>query len=110
VRRLSKNVSPEHAVGEFIGVSTLGSSAQVAYAEAADEALASGESALYYEDIYSRICGRLATRVGFVEPGAWAEIDTPADLPTAGRVAAARNAAATFAPDRRSSLSSVATT
>jgi choline kinase len=93
VTRLSKRVPARAAFGEFIGISTMDLTAQKVYAERAAEAIEAGELGLYYEDVYSRICRELNVRVATVPSGSWAEVDTPADVPRAAAVVAARVAA-----------------
>jgi L-glutamine-phosphate cytidylyltransferase len=107
VRRLGKNIPPEAAFGEFIGISTLAPAAQAAYVDAADEAVRAGEHNLYYEDIYSRICQRVVVRVSGVESGSWAEVDTPADISAATQVAAARRNVSTGGHERFGALAAV---
>ena len=45
-----------------------------------------GEHNLYYEDVYSRICRAVDSRVSSVAAATWAEIDAPEDVPAARRV------------------------
>jgi choline kinase len=88
IKRLGKDITPDLALGEFIGISTLRGAARARYLTLARQALADGETTLYYEDIYSRMCDELDVRPILVAPGSWAEIDAPADLPAARAVAA----------------------
>lgn len=93
VVRLSKGIPPERAFGEFVGISTLAPVAQREYVAAADEALRAGTTHLYYEDVYSRICRNVDSRIAAIEPGEWAEVDAPHDVPAAMCVAERRSAA-----------------
>ncbi len=88
ITRLGKDITPDIAFGEFIGISTLRGAARARYLTLAREALAGGETTLYYEDIYSRMCDEIEVRPIPVAPRSWAEIDAPADLPAARAVAA----------------------
>jgi choline kinase len=87
VRELGKHLAAEASFGEFIGVSVLDDAGRSAYRKAAAHALRAGETTPYYEDIFSRICGHVDARVSSVAAGAWAEIDTPDDVPAALAVA-----------------------
>jgi L-glutamine-phosphate cytidylyltransferase len=91
VRALGKQVDSAVAFGEFIGISRVSDSARRRYLNAADEALALGETTLYYEDIYHRLCSEVEARVVVVAPGSWAEVDCPADVPPAALVAAMKS-------------------
>jgi L-glutamine-phosphate cytidylyltransferase len=88
ITRLGKDIRPDLALGEFIGISTLRGAARARYLTLARQALADGETTLYYEDIYSRMCDGMDVCPILVAPGSWAEIDAPADLPAARAVAA----------------------
>jgi choline kinase len=90
VRALGKALDPVAAFGEFIGISLLSNNVRRRYLTAADEALSRGETTLYYEDIYDRLCRRMEARAVEVAPGTWAEVDCPSDVPPAALVAASR--------------------
>jgi choline kinase len=90
VRALGKDVDPIVAFGEFTGISLISDDVRRQYLSAADEALWRGETTLYYEDIYDRLCPMVDARVVEVAPGSWAEVDCPCDVPPAARVAASK--------------------
>ena len=92
VMELGKHLTPEESLGEFVGVSILSPSAREAYLGAARSALDGGEADLYYEDVYSRICPSLDSRVNVVAAEEWAEIDVQEDVPGAEKVAARQDA------------------
>ncbi len=87
VAQLGKGIPSASAFGEFIGISALGEAARRRYVHVSRAALAAGETALYYEDVYSRLCSTVDARVVPVEAGQWAEIDTAQDVPAAELVA-----------------------
>jgi len=86
VRELGKHIPHADAHGEFIGVSLLSDLGRERYVEAARRARDDGEHTLYYEDVYSRICTALDSRVSDVAAATWAEIDAPQDVPAARQV------------------------
>lgn len=86
VRELGKHIPHTEAHGEFIGVSLLSDLGRQRYVEAAGRARDGGEHSLYYEDVYSRICDSVDSRVSSVAAAAWAEIDAPQDVPAAREV------------------------
>jgi choline kinase len=88
VQELGKHLEPTTAFGEFIGVSLLSDAIRRRYVIVADAALARGETTLYYEDVYSRLCAGAAACAVSVPSGSWAEIDCPSDVPSAATVAA----------------------
>jgi choline kinase len=85
---LGKALPPASAHGEFIGVSLLSDRGRATYMKEASAARSAGETDLYYEDIFSRICGGLDTRLTDVARDSWAEIDELADVPRASAVGA----------------------
>jgi choline kinase len=93
VTELGKHLDPAVSFGEFIGMSVLSHAGREAYVVAAAAARDAGETNLYYEDIYSRICTTLDSRMSAVPQEAWAEIDAPEDVPRAEAVAALQDAA-----------------
>jgi choline kinase len=90
VEALGKGLDTTAAYGEFIGVSLMSDHVRRLYVEAADEALAAGETTLYYEDIYSRLCRSVQAVAAKVPRESWAEIDCASDVPAAAAVAARR--------------------
>lgn len=86
VSELGKHIAQADAEGEFIGVSLLSDLGRERYTAAAGEARGGGETTLYYEDVYSRICTSVDSRVSSVTAASWAEIDAPQDVPAARRV------------------------
>jgi choline kinase len=92
VAELGKHIAQADAHGEFIGVSLLSDRGRDRYAEAAQAARDGGEHNLYYEDVYSRICRAVDSRVSSVAAATWAEIDAPEDVPAARRVVQAHAA------------------
>lgn len=88
-RELGKHLAPDVSFGEFIGVSLLSPRGRDVYAGACRAARQGGETALYYEDVYSRILDDVDARVSAVGAGTWAEIDTPQDVQPALEVARA---------------------
>ena len=93
-RALGKGLPADRSYGEFIGVSLLSPAGRTAYAEAAEAARAADERDLYYEDVFSRICGSVDSRLTDVAAGDWAEIDAPEDVPAALEVARRQAASA----------------
>lgn len=89
---LGKGISAASSYGEFVGVSLLSDRGRSEYLRAAAAARAAGETGLYYEDVYGRICAAVDTRITDVAPGHWAEIDAPEDVARAGEVAARQSA------------------
>jgi choline kinase len=90
VRALGKRLDAAAAFGEFIGISLLSDDARRRYLTAADEALSRGETTLYYEDVYDRLCSSVDARAVEVPAGSWAEIDCPDDVAPAELVAATK--------------------
>ena len=86
VRELGNHIPHTEAHGEFIGVSLLSDLGRQRYVEAAGLARDGGEHTLYYEDVYSRICDSVDSRVSSVAAVTWAEIDAPQDVPAAREV------------------------
>jgi choline kinase len=92
VVRLGKGLPPESTAGEFVGVSVLSQAARDRYLERVDTVRAEGRTDLYYEDVYSDLCPDVTVAPVSIDPGDWAEVDTPEDLAAARRVAARRGA------------------
>ncbi|MEA2481094.1 MAG: hypothetical protein QOJ07_3016 [Thermoleophilaceae bacterium] len=71
---------------EFIGVSILSPRGRDAYVAESERALAAERTNLYYEDVFSAICGSVDATIVPTPPATWAEIDVPEDLPGARAV------------------------
>ncbi|MGH2746856.1 MAG: NTP transferase domain-containing protein [Actinomycetota bacterium] len=85
-RSISKKLKLAHSHGEFCGVSLLRPAAAAHYADVASDVEWSGETSLYYEDVYDRILGRLDARAAEVKAGEYAEVDEPSDIDRAAAV------------------------
>jgi choline kinase len=87
LRRISKNVDPAHAAGEYMGVALIEPAAAGPLADAL-EATWRRDPSLYYEDGFQELAdrgGRVeAMPIGAVE---WVEVDDHADLARAREVA-----------------------
>lgn len=88
VVRLGKRLDPLTSAGEFVGVSVLSQAARAHYLERVESDRAAGRRDLYYEDVYGAVCAVEPAIPVAVTATDWAEIDTPADLASAERVAA----------------------
>ena len=86
VRAIGKSLKMPRSHGEFDGVSLLRREAAGLYLDAATDLEWEAMTALYYEDLYSMIFDRVDSRAAFVEPGEYAEVDVPDDLPAAEAV------------------------
>jgi choline kinase len=80
VLAVSKQLHRARSHGEFAGVSLVRPVAARAYVRAASAVEWTGDTHLYYEDIYDRILADLDARAAFVGPTEYAEVDTPADI------------------------------
>ncbi len=82
VRRISKEIDPEEAHGEFIGLSKLSAAMVAAVRAACEEILAAGQFSAYYEAAYDALLDRGASTASVVKTSIepWCEIDFPADL------------------------------
>ena len=89
VRAISKHLKKAFSHGEFIGVSLLRPRACDVYLEISSRAEWQSDTTIYYEDVYDRMIGRCEVRAAFAEPGRYAEVDTPEDVPVAAAVLAA---------------------
>lgn len=70
--------------GEYAGVSLLRHEAARLYSQISTALEWRAQTDLYYEDVYGLMIERnLDTRAGDVEAGAYAEVDTPEDVPAA---------------------------
>ena len=85
---IGKHLTEREAAGEFIGASVLTPEARPRYLAESARALNEGMASMYYEDIYARISAHEPLGVARVSESWWAEIDVPADVERAGRVAA----------------------
>jgi choline kinase len=83
VQAIGKHLKPVRSHGEFAGISLLRPDAALAYSDIATEWEWLRTTDGYYEDIYAQLLGRVAARAAFVEPGEYAEVDTPEDVPHA---------------------------
>ena len=97
---IGKHLTEREAAGEFIGASVLTAQARTKYLAESSRALNEGMSSMYYEDIYARISAHEPLGVARVSEGWWAEIDVPADVERAGRVAAREDMRAESAPPK----------
>jgi choline kinase len=86
VRAIGKHLKMPRSHGEFDGVSLLRLEAARLYLDVATDLEWEAMTAFYYEDLYSMILDRLDARAVFVEPGEYAEIDVPDDVPGAEAV------------------------
>jgi choline kinase len=76
-----KGIPVEHAAGESIGIERISASASTSVFDALDVAVRSGETSLYYEDVYSRLIGDgLFAALVDVSGQRWCEVDSSADL------------------------------
>ncbi len=87
VVRLGKGLDPLTSAGEFVGVSVLSQGARARYLERVAGERATGRRELYYEDVYSVLCDVEPAMPVAVVATDWAEIDIPADVASAERVA-----------------------
>jgi choline kinase len=83
---IGKGLKAVHSHGEFAGVSLLRPDAARLYSEISTDLEWRAETSLYYEDVYGMMLGRVDTRAAAVEPGEYAEVDSPRDLEAADRV------------------------
>lgn len=87
LRRITKNMDPQAAFGEYIGATLIASDAASALADAL-EAVWRRDPGLYYEDGYQELADRggdvRAVTIGEVD---WVEVDSHADLARAREIA-----------------------
>jgi choline kinase len=83
---ISKSVKPVHSHGEFAGVSLLRRDAARLYSEICSDLEWGADTSIYYEDVYRMMIDRIDVRAAAVEPGEYAEVDTPRDLEAADQV------------------------
>jgi choline kinase len=74
--------------GEYCGVSLIRDAAGTTYGDIANEIEWSGQTNVYYEDVYARMLPKIDSRAAFVNTGEYAEVDTPSDVEAATRVLA----------------------
>jgi choline kinase len=86
VKGIGKDMSRAHSQGEFCGVSLLRARAKRVYADVATEAEWTGQTSIYYEDVFGRMLESVEARAAFVTEGEYAEVDTPSDVEHAARV------------------------
>jgi choline kinase len=86
VRSISKKLKMAHSYGEFCGVSLLRPTAAAHYADVASDLAWSGETSIYYEDVYDRILDRVDGRAAEVKAGEYAEVDERPDMDRAAAV------------------------
>lgn len=86
VRSISKSLKMAHSHGEFCGVSLLRPDAATHYAGASSDLEWTGETSVYYEDVYDRILDRVDARAAEVKTGEYAEVDDPPDMDRAAAV------------------------
>lgn len=85
-RRISdigKDIELRLSQGEYCGVSLLRGTAPRAYQERATDLEWYARTQLYYEDVYRAMLPQVTARAARVEPGEYAEVDTPEDVPAA---------------------------
>ncbi len=83
---VSKGLKRSLAHGEYDGVSLLRPVAADIYSTLCNAAEWAGDTGIYYEDVYDRMTGLCDVRALFVEPGDYAEIDTPEDVAGASQI------------------------
>jgi L-glutamine-phosphate cytidylyltransferase len=103
VQAIGKNLKLTRSHGEFVGVSKLSPDAAQRYASISTDwewwATSQRTTRGYYEDVYAAMLGVVDARAVFVEPGEYAEVDTPDDAQAAQAVIA-EHADAWAAPSR----------
>ena len=81
IAAFGKQLEPEQAQGESIGIERLSAGAVPMLFDALRASYEAGETRLYYEDVYSRLLrGGLQAEAANVVDLPWAEVDTPEDL------------------------------
>lgn len=88
VRAIGKDLSRAHGHGEFAGISLVRPDAAAFYGRICTDLEWTGDTGLYYEDVYARMLGRVDARAAEVARDAYAEVDVPDDLPVAAAVVA----------------------
>lgn len=81
IRAFGKHLDPATAHGESIGLERVSGVAVSSLFHGLRDAVTSGDTSLYYEDIYARILGPgVASWAVDVSDLPWTEVDTPEDL------------------------------
>lgn len=89
VLNLGKDVIPDRADGESLGIQKIGPTAFPPLAERLDQLDAREREEMYYEDVFAELIDRgIDFHVCDLPPGGWTEIDTPAELEGAREMAA----------------------
>jgi choline kinase len=83
VRGIGKDLKLARSRGEYSGVSLIRPTASDLYLQAATDVEWSGDSHIYYEDVYAQILDKVDAHAAFVESDEYAEVDTPEDVPGA---------------------------
>ncbi len=79
-RAIGKDLKRAHSHGEYAGVSLVRPLAARHYVDVATELQWRNTVDLYYEDVYARLMDVVDVRAVPVEPGHYAEVDTPDDV------------------------------
>ena len=82
ITAFGKDIELRASAGESIGIERISSATTSKLFDALDETIASGQTGLYYEDIYSRLIaeGKLEAEAVPVRDLPWTEVDDFADL------------------------------
>jgi choline kinase len=82
IKAFGKGIALAASAGESIGIERIASGATAKLFRALDEAIASGETSLYYEDVYAALIarGELDAEAVAVRDLPWTEVDDFADL------------------------------
>lgn len=86
VLAIGKNLKRAHGHGEYAGVSLIRPPAARHYLDISTALEWSNDVDPYYEDVYARLMDLVEVRAVTVEPGHYAEVDTPEDVPAAADV------------------------
>jgi choline kinase len=91
ITAFGKHLDPRASAGESIGVELIAAEAVSPILDALGALVTSGETGLYYEDVYDRLLvthgGSLDARAIRVGDLPWTEVDTAEDLQRAGEIA-----------------------
>lgn len=94
ITRVSKQLDPASAAGEYIGILRFDAAGSAIVQAAARELIAEGASHLYYEDAVDRAAAELSIRPLWTRRRAWTEVDDEADYLRALEVAVSLDGAA----------------
>lgn len=83
VTAIGKALKRAFSHGEYAGVSLLRTEAARRYLEISNRLEWSQDVQGYYEDVYGQMMELVEVRPAFVNEGEYAEVDTPADVPSA---------------------------